>query len=47
MSSDRSAARAALFAERTDAKVDTASSRVPPAVASDAMVAQSVVTRRA
>jgi hypothetical protein len=39
--SDRSAARAARLAERTEANVEMASTRVPPAVASDAMVPQS------
>jgi len=37
-----SAARAEKFAERTDAKVATARTRVPRAVASDAIVAHSV-----
>jgi len=45
--SDRSAARAARLAERTDANVETASTRVPPAVASDAIVAQSTAIARA
>src|SRR3954462_14031461 len=40
-SSDRSAVRAALFAERTEANVAAASTRVPPAVASDEIVTQS------
>jgi hypothetical protein len=40
-SSERSAARAARFAERTELKVATASTSVPPAVASDEMVAAS------
>ena len=43
----RSAARAERFPERTDAKVATASTRVPAAVASEATVAHSIsVTRR-
>jgi len=51
-SSDRSAVRAARsavladrFAERIEANVATASTRVPPAVATDATVAQSVTLR--
>src|SRR5262245_5233423 len=39
----RSAVRAARLAERTEAKVPAASTRVAPAVASDEMVAQSVM----
>jgi hypothetical protein len=38
-SSARSAVRAARLAERTEAKVPAASTRVAPAVASDAVVA--------
>ncbi len=38
--SDRSAARAARLAERTDANVEMARTSVPPAVASSAMVPQ-------
>ncbi|HEY9244898.1 MAG TPA: hypothetical protein VIP48_23105 [Streptosporangiaceae bacterium] len=40
-----SAARAARLAERTEPNVATASTRVPPAVASEEMVAQSVMAR--
>src|SRR5215213_5559924 len=39
----RSAVRAAWLAERTEAKVATASTRVPPAVASDEIVTQSAI----
>jgi hypothetical protein len=39
----RSALRADRFAERTDANVATASTKVPPAVASEATVVQSVI----
>jgi hypothetical protein len=39
-----SASRALRFAERTDANVATASTRVPPAVASDEIVTQSTLT---
>jgi hypothetical protein len=42
--SDCSATRAARFADRTDAKVAIASTSVPPAVASEETVAQSVAT---
>jgi len=42
-SNARSAVRAARLAERTEANVPTASTRVAPAVASDAIVAQSVM----
>jgi hypothetical protein len=42
-SSARSAVRAARLAERTEANVPTASSSVAPAVASDEMLAQSVM----
>ena len=41
-SSDRSAVRTARLAERTEAKVATASTSVPPAVAREEIVAQSV-----
>jgi hypothetical protein len=40
-SSDSSATRAARFAERTDEKVAKASTKVPPAVASEEIVTQS------
>src|SRR5207302_1227646 len=40
---ETSATRAARFAERTDAKVAPASTRVPPAVASDEIVTQSAI----
>jgi hypothetical protein len=43
----RSAARAEWFAERTDAKVAIASTRVPTAVASDAIVAHSIAVTAA
>lgn len=43
-SSDRSAARAARLAERTDEKVATARTSVPPAVASAEIVTQSAMT---
>src|SRR5437016_216733 len=39
----RSATRAALFAERTDENVAMARTSVPPAVAADAIVAQSAM----
>src|ERR1700674_4822150 len=42
-SSARSATRAEWFAERVDANVATASTRVPPAVASEAIVATSAI----
>jgi hypothetical protein len=42
---DLSAARAARFAERTEANVATARTSVPPAVASDETVAQLVTPR--
>ncbi len=41
--SERSATRAALFAERTDEKVARARTSVPPAVAADVIVAQSAM----
>src|SRR6476646_8114647 len=41
--SDSSAVRAAVLAERTAAKVAHASTRVPPAVANDEIVAQSAI----
>ena len=44
-SSDRSAARAARLAERTDENVATARMSVPPAVASAEIVTQSTMTR--
>jgi hypothetical protein len=44
-SSDRSAVRAARFAERTDANVDTARTSVPPAVAREEIVTQSAMAR--
>src|SRR4051794_8622845 len=40
---ERSAVRAAVLADRTAAKVAIASTRVPPAVASDEIVAQSAI----
>ena len=43
--SERSATRAERFAERTDENVATASTSVPPAVASDEMVTQSAMRR--
>src|SRR5437764_8790139 len=43
-SNDSSATRADRFAERTDANVAIARTRVPPAVASDEMVTQSAAT---
>lgn len=43
---DCSAMRAARFADRTDVNVATARTRVPPAVASDAIVDQSAVPAR-
>ena len=42
-SSARSVTRADRLADRTDANVASASTRVPPAVASEATVAQSVI----
>jgi len=45
MRAARSALRAERFPERTDAKVATASTRVPPAVASEEIVAQLVIGR--
>src|SRR3954468_2330953 len=44
-SSDSSASRALRLAERTDAKVATARTSVPPAVASEEIVTQSADTR--
>lgn len=46
-SSDSSAARAVRLAERTEENVATASTSVPPAVASEEIVTQSRDTRRA
>src|SRR6476661_4778184 len=43
--SDRSATRAARWAERTEAKVATPSTIVPAAVPTEAMVAQSAIGR--
>ena len=43
--SARSATRAERLDERTDEKVATASTSVPPAVASDEMVTQSATAR--
>jgi hypothetical protein len=40
-----SANRADRFADRTDAKVAKASTRVPPAVASEAIVVQSAIAQ--
>jgi hypothetical protein len=42
-SSDRSATRAARFADLTEAKVAPASTSVPPAVASEEIVTQSAM----
>jgi hypothetical protein len=46
-SSERSATRADWLAERTELKVATASTNVPPAVASDEIVTQSAIGDRA
>jgi hypothetical protein len=43
---DRSAARAARFADRTDPNVATASTKVPPAVAREEIVTQSATAAR-
>ena len=45
-SSERSAPRAEALAERTELNVATASTRVPPAVASAEIVAQSAIGGR-
>ena len=42
--SDRSAVRAARFADLTELKVATASTSVPPAVASEEIVTQSAIS---
>lgn len=44
MSSDRSAVRAARFADLTELNVATASTSVPPAVASEEIVTQSAIS---
>src|SRR5579884_1618846 len=46
VSSARSAVRAAAFADRTEANVATARTSVPPAVANDDTVAQSVTSHQ-